>query len=188
MEDPDVDRYHEEQMRLSAAIKQLARHEKALERISRQRDEELQQVHEWFDDRSHGEVLEIARLRNEIEAWAAAHRTDADKSWVTPWGSVKTVATKGTTVIDDEPLLLAWCEENGYLAKPSKPKPDITAIRRQFGTVIDGRIVLAARQGEDDEPDMVAVATLPGVHVEVGDGFNVHITAGTAHYDNEEES
>ena len=186
MMDADVDHWQQEQMRLSAAVKQLARHEALLQRYERQRDAELQLVHDWFEDRSHGEVLEVARLRNEIEAWAVAHRTDANKSWVTPWGTVKTVATKGQTVIDNEAELLAWCDENGYLAKPPNPKPDLIAIRGHYGTVIDGRIVLVARQGDDCEPSMVPVTTLPGVHVDFGDGFNVHIAAGTVVLDDDD--
>ena len=169
---------HEEQADprkvLHDRMRSLHRHRQELQRLEALRDDELDRIHRWFDDVSHGERERIAQLTAEVEQWAKEHRTDRAKSFKTPWGTVSTrVNSKGRAVVYDEAALIEWCEENGYLAPPPPPKPDIAAIRAQFTEVYDlshdgsgiGSIILRA-DPETDAP----LAVLPGLRIEgIGD-------------------
>lgn len=162
MADPEED---DPRRHLFAAVKRLDRHRKEHAKLEALRDDQQREIDEWFDDASHGEVLEIARLENEIRAWAREHRTDDTKSWVTPWGRVTTTVTKGLITVTDEPLLRDWCEEHGYLNDPKPPSLDLKRLRAEAAAEdLDGG-PLALRF----EDELVPGVAIVGVgHINVG--------------------
>jgi hypothetical protein len=158
---------------LNDATRHLERHRIEMVRLDELRAYEMARIDAWYDDMASGELAEIARLEAEIEQWAIAHRTDRTKSWKTPWAQVTTRPKAGKAVIDDERLLVAWCEQNGYLAAPPPPKADIKAIRAQYEVTPSGNIVSAWTTDEDGERAVASM--IPGVHVEGADEIGVTV-------------
>lgn len=146
------------------AARQLHRHRTEIAKLEELKKVEVDRIEMWFADLASGELREIARLENEIQAWARENRTERTKSWQTPWGSVSTRERKGEVAVDDEAALVAWCEANDLIIppKPQTPKPNVTELRK-VAQLVDGLLVV---DGE----------VVPGVHVEHAGDFNVSIS------------
>lgn len=153
----------EDRKRLHDATRRLHRHRTELGKLEQLKQVEINRIEMWFEDMASGELREIARLENEIEAWAREHRTDRVKSWDTPWGRISTVAKKGELKVDDPNVFDNWCRANGYAKEPALPKPDVKTLRAAANLDDEGRLIV---DGE----------IVPGAHVDTAEGFNVHIT------------